>query len=141
MDFVFSLINRILRREPSDRIKIGEIARHAWLDDTSVDEFVRPSSIEVYNAAHLINSRDHDKICSFLLQLAPMDEITAALESDQYNSLTAAYLLFAEKNERAKCGRVSTRVTPRSTHISPIPSQPASPRLRLTFATDNLNIL
>ena len=57
-----------------------------------------------------------------------MDEITQALEHEMYNPITAAYLLFAEKNERAKCGRVSTRVTPRSTHISPIASQPASPR-------------
>lgn len=122
------LINQILRREPEDRIKIRDILRHAWLHDVIIDETIIPSNIERYDGKELINSKDHEKICSFLIQLAPMDEITQALEHEMYNPITAAYLLFAEKNERAKCGRVSTRVTPRSTHISPIASQPASPR-------------
>lgn len=122
------LINKILRREPEDRIKIRDIMQHAWLRDITIDETVVPGNIEHYGGKELIKSKDHDKICSFLRQLAPIEEITNALENELYNSITAAYLLFAEKNERAKFGRESTRVTPRSTHISPIPSQPASPR-------------
>jgi len=102
--------------------------QHAWLRDITIDETVVPGNIEHYGGKELIKSKDHDKICSFLRQLAPIEEITNALENELYNSITAAYLLFAEKNERAKFGRESTRVTPRSTHISPIPSQPASPR-------------
>lgn len=132
------LIRKILKREPSDRIKVHEILKHDWLKDY-LGEAVAPNHAEHLEAKKLVRSRDHNRICSFLLQagivtggdselVGSPDDITAALLKDDYNPITAAYLLFAEKLERSKGSRRSTRSTPRSTHISPNPSQPPSPR-------------
>jgi len=131
------LIRKILKREPSDRLKIAEILKHDWLKD--LGEAIAANHAEHLEAKTLVQSRDHNRICQFLLQsgvvtdaeaelVASDEEITQAILKDDYNPVTAAYLLFAEKLERTKGSRRSTRTTPRSTHISPNPSQPPSPR-------------
>ena len=107
-------------------------------------EAIAPNHAEHLEAKTLVQSRDHTRICQFLLQsgvvtdaeaelVASDEEITQAILKDDYNPVTAAYLLFAEKLERTKGSRRSTRTTPRSTHISPNPSQPPSPRLKEHF--------
>lgn len=122
------LIDQILRREPCDRIKINDIMKHPWLQNIPKETY-EPCSAKhrTYSKKNSKLSNDHEKICGYLKSLASIEEITEALLSQKFNFLTAAYFLFAEKLHRAR-HRQSTRTTPRSTHISPIPSLPPSPR-------------
>ena len=137
----YSLIDKILRREPEDRIKIDQIMKHPWLTDISNDIYEQRTA-KHRSFQKLPAAREHDKICEHIKSLASLDEINEALRAQKFNNLTgsslsanfdftthsAAYFLFAEKLYRARNNRRSTRSTPRSTHISPIPSLPPSPR-------------
>ena len=83
----FSLIDRILRREPCDRIKITDIMSHPWLRDISPDIYEQKTA-KHRNYQKVPAAREHDKICAHISALATRSEINDALKAQKFNFLT-----------------------------------------------------
>lgn len=88
----YSLIDKILRREPEDRIKIDQIMKHPWLMDISNDVYEQKTA-KHRSFQKLPAAREHDKICEHIKSLASLDEINEALRAQKFNNLTGITFL------------------------------------------------
>ncbi|KAJ4928427.1 hypothetical protein JOQ06_016219 [Pogonophryne albipinna] len=96
------LIARMLQREPTQRATLEEIGAHEWLQGVDPSPATKLSTPLVSHRS--LSEEEHGSIIQRMVlgAIADRDTITEALESNQYNHITATYFLLAEKMLRDK---------------------------------------
>ncbi|KAK1880034.1 SNF-related serine/threonine-protein kinase [Dissostichus eleginoides] len=96
------LIARMLQREPTKRATLEEIGAHEWLQGVDPSPATKLSTPLVSHRS--LSEEEHGSIIQRMVlgAIADRDTITEALESNQYNHITATYFLLAEKMLRDK---------------------------------------
>ncbi|XP_010766853.1 SNF-related serine/threonine-protein kinase-like [Notothenia coriiceps] len=97
-----SLIARMLQREPTKRATLEEIGAHEWLQGVDPSPATKLSTPLVSHRS--LSEEEHGSIIQRMVlgAITDRDTITEALESNQYNHITATYFLLAEKMLRDK---------------------------------------
>ncbi|XP_077446065.1 SNF-related serine/threonine-protein kinase [Stigmatopora argus] len=91
------LISHMLQRDPKKRATLEEIENHAWLQGVDPSPATKLSTPLVSHRSLL--EEEHSSIIQRMVlgSIADRDAITEALESNQYNHITATYYLLAER--------------------------------------------
>ncbi|XP_057683953.1 SNF-related serine/threonine-protein kinase [Corythoichthys intestinalis] len=96
------LISHMLQRDPKKRATLEEIENHAWLQGVDPSPATKLSTPLVSHRSLL--EEEHSSIIQRMVLggIADRDAITEALESNQYNHITATYYLLAERMLRER---------------------------------------
>ncbi|XP_029022817.1 SNF-related serine/threonine-protein kinase-like [Betta splendens] len=96
------LIGRMLQREPKQRATLEEIEAHDWLRGVDPSPATKLSTPLVSHRS--LSEEEHGSIIQRMVLggIADRDSITEALESNQYNHITATYFLLAERMLRER---------------------------------------
>ncbi|XP_061671923.1 SNF-related serine/threonine-protein kinase isoform X2 [Syngnathoides biaculeatus] len=96
------LIGHMLQRDPKKRATLEEIENHAWLQGVDPSPATKLSTPLVSHRSLL--EEEHSSIIQRMVLggIADRDAITEALESNQYNHITATYYLLAERMLRER---------------------------------------
>ncbi|XP_033209247.1 SNF-related serine/threonine-protein kinase-like isoform X2 [Belonocnema kinseyi] len=94
------LIARMLVREPEGRATLEEIASNPWL---SVGSDADPIESLPLVSRQQVSEENHNLIITKMVNgnIATKEEITDALDKNEYNHITATYFLLAERKLRA----------------------------------------
>uniref|UniRef100_G3P031 SNF-related serine/threonine-protein kinase n=1 Tax=Gasterosteus aculeatus TaxID=69293 RepID=G3P031_GASAC len=96
------LIARMLQRDPKKRATLEEIGAHGWLQGVDPSPATKLSTPLVSHRS--LSEEEHGSIIQRMVLggIADRDTITEALESNQYNHITATYFLLAERMLRER---------------------------------------
>ncbi|KAK5855367.1 hypothetical protein PBY51_005470 [Eleginops maclovinus] len=96
------LIARMLQRDPKKRATLEEIGAHEWLRGVDPSPATKLSTPLVSHRS--LSEEEHGSIIQRMVLggIADRDTITEALESNQYNHITATYFLLAERMLRER---------------------------------------
>ncbi|XP_075968896.1 SNF-related serine/threonine-protein kinase-like [Anarhichas minor] len=96
------LIARMLQRDPKKRATLEEIGAHEWLQGVDPSPATKLSTPLVSHRS--LSEEEHGSIIQRMVLggIEDRDTITEALESNQYNHITATYFLLAERMLREK---------------------------------------
>ncbi|XP_051925879.1 SNF-related serine/threonine-protein kinase [Hippocampus zosterae] len=96
------LIGHMLQRDPKKRATLEEIENHAWLRGVDPSPATKLSTPLVSHRSLL--EEEHGSIIQRMVlgAIADRDAIIEALESNQYNHITATYFLLAERMLRER---------------------------------------
>ncbi|KAM9776960.1 SNF-related serine/threonine-protein kinase isoform 1-T2 [Syngnathus typhle] len=96
------LIGHMLQRDPKKRATLEEIENHPWLQGVDPSPATKLSTPLVSHRSLL--EEEHGSIIQRMVlgSIADRDAITEALESNQYNHITATYYLLAERMLRER---------------------------------------
>ncbi|XP_029299339.1 SNF-related serine/threonine-protein kinase [Cottoperca gobio] len=96
------LIANMLQRDPKKRATLEEIGAHEWLQGVDPSPATKLSTPLVSHRS--LSEEEHGSIIQRMVLggIADRDTITEALESNQYNHITATYFLLAERMLREK---------------------------------------
>uniref|UniRef100_A0A3Q2YH66 SNF-related serine/threonine-protein kinase n=1 Tax=Hippocampus comes TaxID=109280 RepID=A0A3Q2YH66_HIPCM len=96
------LIGHMLQRDPKKRATLEEIEKHAWLRGVDPSPATKLSTPLVSHRSLL--EEEHGSIIQRMVlgAIADRDAIIEALESNQYNHITATYYLLAERMLRER---------------------------------------
>ncbi|XP_061884941.1 SNF-related serine/threonine-protein kinase [Entelurus aequoreus] len=91
------LIGHMLQRDPKKRATLEQIESHEWLQGVDPSPATKMSTPLVSHRSLL--EEEHGSIIQRMVLggIADRDAITEALESDQYDQITATYFLLAER--------------------------------------------
>ncbi|XP_075995511.1 SNF-related serine/threonine-protein kinase-like [Genypterus blacodes] len=91
------LIGRMLQRDPKKRASLEQIEIHQWLQGVDPSPATKLSTPLVSHRS--LSEEEHGCIIQRMVlgAIADRDTITEALESNQYNHITATYFLLAER--------------------------------------------
>ncbi|XP_060914997.1 SNF-related serine/threonine-protein kinase-like [Labrus mixtus] len=91
------LIAHMLQRDPKNRATLDEIGGHEWLQGVDPSPATKLSTPLVSHRS--LSEEEHGSIIQRMVlgAIADRDTITEALESNQYNHITATYFLLAER--------------------------------------------
>lgn len=91
------LIGHMLQRDPKKRATLEEIGGHEWLQGVDPSPATKMSTPLVSHRS--LSEEEHGSIIQRMVLggIADRDTITEALESNQYNHITATYFLLAER--------------------------------------------
>ncbi|XP_030267683.1 SNF-related serine/threonine-protein kinase-like [Sparus aurata] len=96
------LIAHMLQRDPKKRATLDEIEAHEWLQGVDPSPATKLSTPLVSHRS--LSEEEHGSIIQRMVLggIADRDTITEALESNQYNHITATYFLLAERMLRER---------------------------------------
>ncbi|XP_033493192.2 SNF-related serine/threonine-protein kinase-like [Epinephelus lanceolatus] len=96
------LIAHMLQRDPKKRATLDEIEAHEWLQGVDPSPAMKLSTPLVSHRS--LSEEEHGSIIQRMVLggIADRDAITEALESNQYNHITATYFLLAERMLRER---------------------------------------
>ncbi|XP_049457978.1 SNF-related serine/threonine-protein kinase-like [Epinephelus fuscoguttatus] len=96
------LIAHMLQRDPKKRATLDEIGAHEWLQGVDPSPATKLSTPLVSHRS--LSEEEHGSIIQRMVLggIADRDAITEALESNQYNHITATYFLLAERMLRER---------------------------------------
>ncbi|KAE8282216.1 SNF-related serine/threonine-protein kinase [Larimichthys crocea] len=96
------LIAHMLQRDPKKRATLDEIQAHQWLQGVDPSPATKLSTPLVSHRS--LSEEEHGSIIQRMVLggIADRDTITEALESNQYNHITATYFLLAERMLRER---------------------------------------
>ncbi|XP_042362841.1 SNF-related serine/threonine-protein kinase-like [Plectropomus leopardus] len=96
------LIAHMLQRDPKKRATLEEIGAHEWLQGVDPSPATKLSTPLVSHRS--LSEEEHGSIIQRMVlgAIADRDAITEALESNQYNHITATYFLLAERMLRER---------------------------------------
>ncbi|CAL1584435.1 unnamed protein product [Knipowitschia caucasica] len=96
------LIGRMLQREPTKRATLAQIESHDWLKGVDPSPATKLSTPLVSHRN--VSEEEHSSIIQRIVLggIADRDSVTEALESNQYNHITATYFLLAERMLRER---------------------------------------
>ncbi|XP_054462121.1 SNF-related serine/threonine-protein kinase-like [Anoplopoma fimbria] len=96
------LIARMLKRDPKKRATLEEIGAHEWLQGVDPSPATKLSTPLVSHRS--LSEEEHSSIIQRMVLggITDRDTITEALESNQYNHITATYFLLAERMLRER---------------------------------------
>ncbi|KAL7381400.1 hypothetical protein ABVT39_005107 [Epinephelus coioides] len=96
------LIAHMLQRDPKKRATLDEIEAHEWLQGVDPSPATKLSTPLVSHRS--LSEEEHGSIIQRMVLggIADRDAITEALESNQYNHITATYFLLAERMLRER---------------------------------------
>ncbi|XP_034561216.1 SNF-related serine/threonine-protein kinase-like [Notolabrus celidotus] len=96
------LIDQMLQRDPKKRATLEEIGGHEWLQGVDPSPATKLSTPLV--SYRSLSEEEHSSIIQRMVLggIADRDTITEALESNQYNHITATYFLLAERMLRER---------------------------------------
>lgn len=96
------LIGLMLQRDPKKRATLEQIESHEWLQGVDPSPATKLSTPLVSHRS--LSEEEHGSIIQRMVLggIADRDSITEALESNQYNHITATYFLLAERMLREK---------------------------------------
>ncbi|TDH04416.1 hypothetical protein EPR50_G00151370 [Perca flavescens] len=96
------LIARMLQRDPKKRATLEEIGAHKWLQGVDPSPATKLSTPLVSHRS--LSEEEHGFIIQRMVlgAITDRDTITEALESNQYNHITATYYLLAERMLRER---------------------------------------
>ncbi|KAK2830135.1 hypothetical protein Q5P01_018066 [Channa striata] len=96
------LIGHMLQRDPKKRATLEEIEAHEWLQGVDPSPATKLSTPLVSHRS--LSEEEHGSIIQRMVLggIADRDSITEALESNQYNHITATYFLLAERMLRER---------------------------------------
>lgn len=96
------LIGHMLQRDPRKRATLEQIEGHEWLQGVDPSPATKLSTPLVSHRS--LSEDEHSSIIQRMVlgAIADRDTITEALESNQYNHITATYFLLAERMLRDK---------------------------------------
>ncbi|XP_041868100.1 SNF-related serine/threonine-protein kinase-like [Melanotaenia boesemani] len=96
------LIGHMLQRDPKKRATLEQIEGHEWLQGVDPSPATKLSTPLVSHRS--VSEEEHGSIIQRLVLggIADRDTITEALESNQYNHITATYFLLAERMLRER---------------------------------------
>nr|XP_046273041.1 SNF-related serine/threonine-protein kinase-like [Scatophagus argus] len=96
------LIANMLQRDPKRRATLEEIEGHEWLQGVDPSPATKLSTPLVSHRS--LSEEEHGSIIQRMVLggIADRDTITDALESNQYNHITATYFLLAERMLRER---------------------------------------
>ncbi|XP_028316813.1 SNF-related serine/threonine-protein kinase-like [Gouania willdenowi] len=91
------LIGRMLQRDPQKRATLEQIECHKWLQGVDPSPATKLSTPLVSHRS--LSEEEHGSIIQRMVRggIADRDTVTEALESNQYNHITATYFLLAER--------------------------------------------
>ncbi|XP_012726357.2 SNF-related serine/threonine-protein kinase [Fundulus heteroclitus] len=91
------LIGHMLQRDPKKRATLEQIESHEWLQGVDPSPATKLSTPLV--SYRSLSEEEHGSIIQRMVlgSIADRDAITEALESNQYNHITATYFLLAER--------------------------------------------
>ncbi|XP_061597031.1 SNF-related serine/threonine-protein kinase-like [Cololabis saira] len=91
------LIGHMLQRDPKKRATLEQIGDHQWLQGVDPSPATKLSTPLVSHRS--LSEEEHGSIIQRMVlgAIADRDAITEALESNQYNHITATYFLLAER--------------------------------------------
>ncbi|XP_058475769.1 SNF-related serine/threonine-protein kinase-like [Solea solea] len=91
------LIGHMLQRDPTRRATLEQIQAHEWLQGVDPSPATKLSTPLVSHRS--LSEEEHGSIIQRMVlgAIADRDTITEALESNQYNHITATYFLLAER--------------------------------------------
>lgn len=91
------LIGHMLQRDPKKRATLEEIESHNWLKGVDPSPATKMSTPLVSHRN--LSEEEHGSIIQRMVRggIADRDNITEALESNQYNHITSTYFLLAER--------------------------------------------
>uniref|UniRef100_A0A3B4X1U0 SNF-related serine/threonine-protein kinase n=1 Tax=Seriola lalandi dorsalis TaxID=1841481 RepID=A0A3B4X1U0_SERLL len=96
------LIGHMLQRDPKKRATLEQIEAHDWLQGVDPSPATKLSTPLVSHRS--LSEEEHGSIIQRMVLggIADRDTITEALESNQYNHITATYFLLAERMLRER---------------------------------------
>ncbi|XP_067362847.1 SNF-related serine/threonine-protein kinase-like isoform X2 [Channa argus] len=96
------LIRHMLQRDPKKRATLEEIQAHEWLQGVDPSPATKLSTPLVSHRS--LSEEEHGSIIQRMVLggIADRESITEALESNQYNHITATYFLLAERMLRER---------------------------------------
>ncbi|XP_030597167.1 SNF-related serine/threonine-protein kinase-like [Archocentrus centrarchus] len=96
------LIGHMLQRDPKKRATLEQIESHQWLQGVDPSPATKLSTPLVSHRS--LSEEEHGSIIQRMVLggIADRDAITEALESNQYNHITATYFLLAERMLRER---------------------------------------
>ncbi|XP_005463630.1 SNF-related serine/threonine-protein kinase [Oreochromis niloticus] len=96
------LIGHMLQRDPKKRATLEQIESHQWLQGVDPSPATKLSTPLVSHRS--LSEEEHGSIIQRMVLggIADRDTITEALESNQYNHITATYFLLAERMLRER---------------------------------------
>ncbi|RVE66397.1 hypothetical protein OJAV_G00106830 [Oryzias javanicus] len=96
------LIGHMLQRDPKKRATLEQIESHKWLQGVDPSPATKLSTPLVSHRS--LSEEEHGSIIQRMVLggIADRDAITEALESNQYNHITATYFLLAERMLRER---------------------------------------
>uniref|UniRef100_A0A3Q3BJC5 SNF-related serine/threonine-protein kinase n=1 Tax=Kryptolebias marmoratus TaxID=37003 RepID=A0A3Q3BJC5_KRYMA len=96
------LIGHMLQRDPKQRATLEQIESHQWLQGVDPSPATKLSTPLVSHRS--LSEEEHGSIIQRMVLggIADRDAITEALESNQYNHITATYFLLAERMLRER---------------------------------------
>uniref|UniRef100_A0A3B4AYX5 SNF-related serine/threonine-protein kinase n=1 Tax=Periophthalmus magnuspinnatus TaxID=409849 RepID=A0A3B4AYX5_9GOBI len=96
------LISHMLQRDPKKRATLAQIETHDWLKGVDPSPATKLSTPLVSHRN--VSEEEHGSIIQRMVLggIADRDNITEALESNQYNHITATYFLLAERMLRER---------------------------------------
>uniref|UniRef100_A0A3P9JLI0 SNF-related serine/threonine-protein kinase n=1 Tax=Oryzias latipes TaxID=8090 RepID=A0A3P9JLI0_ORYLA len=96
------LIGHMLQRDPKKRATLEQIENHEWLQGVDPSPATKLSTPLVSHRS--LSEEEHGSIIQRMVLggIADRDAITEALESNQYNHITATYFLLAERRLRER---------------------------------------
>ncbi|XP_030003055.1 SNF-related serine/threonine-protein kinase-like [Sphaeramia orbicularis] len=96
------LIGHMLQRDPKKRATLEQIEGHKWLQGVDPSPATKLSTPLVSHRS--LSEEEHGSIIQRMVLggIADRDNITEALESNQYNHITATYFLLAERMLRER---------------------------------------
>ncbi|KAM9838480.1 SNF-related serine/threonine-protein kinase-like isoform 1-T2 [Aulostomus maculatus] len=96
------LIGHMLQRDPKKRATLEQIEGHEWLQGVDPSPATKLSTPLV--SYRSLSEEEHGSIIQRMVlgAIADRDTITEALESNQYNHITATYFLLAERMLRER---------------------------------------
>nr|XP_015811162.2 SNF-related serine/threonine-protein kinase [Nothobranchius furzeri]XP_015811163.2 SNF-related serine/threonine-protein kinase [Nothobranchius furzeri] len=97
-----ALIGQMLQRDPKRRATLEQIQSHQWLQGVDPSPATKLSTPLVSHRS--LSEEEHGSIIQRMVLggIADRDAITEALESNQYNHITATYFLLAERMLRER---------------------------------------
>ncbi|KAM7372915.1 hypothetical protein PAMP_007806 [Pampus punctatissimus] len=97
-----ALIGHMLQRDPRKRATLEQIEGHEWLQGIDPSPATKLSTPLVSHRS--LSEEEHSSIIQRMVlgAIADRDTITEALDSNQYNHITATYFLLAERMLRDK---------------------------------------
>lgn len=106
---IYRLIGRMLLRQPEKRATLTQISADPWVklassgDQSAVDAAVALEDSLPLVSRQQLSEEDHTFVVQKMVngQIASKEQILEALESDEYNHITATYYLLAERKLRA----------------------------------------
>ncbi|CAN9503782.1 unnamed protein product [Ophioblennius macclurei] len=96
------LIGHMLQRDPKKRATLEQIEGHEWLQGVDPSPATKLSTPLVSHRS--LSEEEHGSIIQRMVLggIADRDAVTEALESNQYNHITATYFLLAERMLRER---------------------------------------